>query len=482
MRRPWYSCVMRADLRSTLTRPEFLLITALAFVTRFWGLLDPRAVVWDEIHFQRFAGAYFTGAYYVDVHPPLGKLLLAGAARLLGVSGAALAALAPAPELRVLPALAGALVIPVVYLLLRELGTGRRVATLAAALLLADNALLVESRFILVDSMLILFGMTAVLLYLMARNGSGASRWMLLTAAAATGGAAASTKWTGLSALGLILLAWSAEALMQRRDWRALLREAAVLAFVPAAIYVASFAVHFALLNRTGPGDLWMSARFQASLAGNPLHAAGGRESFVRSMVDLNRTMTNINIGWASDTNAAASPWFTWPIAKHSVAFWSLIEPGAGTQRWIVMFANPIVWWGTLLGIVVIVAAAIARRAQLARHRTLLLFLAAGYALNFIPFAFIRRPMFLYHYFFALIFSVMLAAAGIGALAGWTDTDGEDGWRFSSRRSCAIYTAVIGLAAMSFLYFAPMSYGRPLSAASVLHRRWLLERHRGQLG
>src|ERR1022692_4082525 len=106
---------MRADLRSTFTRPELVVLTALALITRCWGLFDPRAVVWDEIHFERFAGAYFTGAYYGAVPPPLGKLLLAGAARLLGISGAALAAHAPAPELRVLPALAGALIIPVVY-------------------------------------------------------------------------------------------------------------------------------------------------------------------------------------------------------------------------------------------------------------------------------------------------------------------------------------------------------------------------------
>jgi dolichyl-phosphate-mannose-protein mannosyltransferase len=470
---------MRADLRSTLTRPEFLLLTALALVTRFWGLFDPRVVVWDEIHFERFAGAYFTGAYYIDVHPPLGKLLLAGAARLLGVSGAALAAHTPTPELRVLPALAGALIIPVIYLLLRELGTGRRVATLAAAFLLADNALLVESRFILMDSMLILFGMAAVLFYLMARNRDGASRWTLLAAAAAAAGAAAAVKWTGLSALGLILLAWSAEGLARRRDWRALCREAAVLACVPAAIYVASFAAHFALLKKTGPGDLWMSRQFQATLAGNPLYEAGAGGSFVQSMVELNRTMGSINIAWASDTNAAASPWYTWPIAKHPVGFWSLVEPDAGTERWIVLFGNPIVWWGALFGVAALVAAVIARRGELARHRIALLFLTAGYAFNFIPFAFIKRPMFLYHYFFALIFSVMLAATGVGALAGWTDTRDESRWSFSSRRSRALYAAVIGVATVAFLYFAPMSYGRPLSAAGVLHRRWLLERHGG---
>jgi len=467
-------------MRQSFSRPEFVALSALAVVTRFWGLLDPRAVVWDETHFEKFAGAYFTGAYYLDVHPPLGKLLLAGAAKLLGVTGAVLAAPEPAPALRALPALAGALIIPVTYLLLCELGAGRRVATLAAAFLLVDNALLVESRFILTDSMLLCFGMGALLCYATARNRTGRARWLWLALTGATAGAAASIKWTGLSALGLVLLAWAVESLWSRRKMAILVREKAVLVLVPIAVYVASFAVHFALLRKGGTGDLWMSPQFQATLVGDPRYEAGAQESFVRSFLDLNRVMGGINIAWATDTNAAASPWYTWPIAKHPIGFWSNIDAGTGAQRWIVLLPNPIVWWGALIGMGAVAAAAVARRAELSRHRVLLAALATGYALNFVPFAFIKRPMYLYHYFFALIFSVMLAAVGAGALAGWTGGDDAPGFGFRASRSRALYAAALGLAAVAFLYFAPMSYGRPLSANAVMHRRILLERNRGR--
>ena len=99
-------------------------------------------------------------------------------------------------------------------------------------------------------------------------------------------------------------------------------------------------------------------------------------------------------------------------------------------------FANPVVWFGALLGSAAVLVAALRGSTRLAPHRHALLFLAAGYAINFVPFALIKRPMYLSHYFIALIVSA------------------------------------------TFAYLAPMSYGWSLSAPAVVHRRWVIERRR----
>ncbi len=459
-------------------QPELLVLTALAFIARFAGLFSPREVVWDEVHYERFAGAYFTGNYYVDVHPPLGKLLFAAAAKLLGVSGALLANTEPAPLLRVLPAAVGALLIPLLYLLLRELGGGRRTATFGAALLLADNALLVESRFILPDVMLLFFGMLAILLGAMARAAGGSRRWWLLAGASAAGGVAVSIKWTGLSALGLIGLVWLIDTVRVRRvDWKTLLRDSATMTLIPVSIYVAAFAIHFRLLPHAGSGNMWMSERFRSTLVGDPAFDKSARIPFATAFVELNRQMGAINGEWGTSDHPAASKWYTWPIAKHSIGFWSQTDAESRTERWIVLFANPIVWWGAMIGMVVVGAALVKRAGMLAHRRDVLIALGIGYVANFVPFAFIQRPMFLYHYFFALIYGVLFASIGVGALAGWDDD--RTPFRSASDPSSRLFVGVLGAAALLFAYLAPMSYGSALSAEGVMHRRWILERHVG---
>ncbi len=53
------------------------IVAALAILTRVWNIHHPGQVVFDEVHFGKFASYYLTRTYFFDVHPPLGKMLLA---------------------------------------------------------------------------------------------------------------------------------------------------------------------------------------------------------------------------------------------------------------------------------------------------------------------------------------------------------------------------------------------------------------------
>ena len=458
-------------------RLELVILTALAFITRFWGLFHPNAVVFDEVYFKQFAGDYLTGSYYFDIHPPLGKLILGGWAAITHQSAAALISpTTPDPVMRVIPALAGALIIPVFYLFLRQLRASRKVATLGATLLLLDNALLVESRFTLIDSLLVLFGLGGVTLFLAAhRARQRYQRMVLIGLSGLVCGLAGSTKWTGLTALGLVGLAWLVEAIRRGRHQARLplIGELGLLTILPFMVYAGVFWIHFALLPNSGPGDAFMPQRFQATLVGNAAYNPDIHEGFWQKFNDLNLEMEDAETSLKTATHPYSSRWYTWPIMKRTVYYWQGPVATDGKQGNIYLLGNPVVWWGILAGFFILIMAGWAEaRRKLRPYRTILGFLAIGYIINFLPFSQIVRVMFLYHYFFALLYSLAFVTIGIGALAGWMDDD-QDAWHFSSRTSMYAYTGIVGAALIAFVYFSPLSYGIAISPTQLANRMWL---------
>lgn len=442
----------------------------------FWNLFSPRAVVFDEVYYERFAGYYMTGAHFFDVHPPLGRLLFFGLASVLGISPDSLVGGMPEPTLRILPAAFGAALVPLVFVVLRQLGSSRRVATLGALAILLDNALLTISRLILPDIFLIVFGLAAVSSYLAARTREGRGRLAFLALSGLLAGCAFSVKWTGASGLGVVLAAWFIEWIRGGRDWRRFVRESAILVVIPVAVYVAAWSAHFALIKHAGENDLLMSTEFRMQLPGDSRYdPAAPRLSLWAKMADVHHAMSFGNASLEHMTHASASPWYTWPTMKHPIGMWqrdSTMTP-TSPHTMIILLGNPVVWWAALLGAGLGVAEFFRRRQTFAGREFGFLLLFGGLLLNYVPFMAIRRLMYLYHYLFALVYLVALAAFSCGVLAGWMDDDRAP-WRWSSRRSAWLYSGLVALMVAGFVYYLPFSYGWTISAAAYDQRFWLL--------
>jgi dolichyl-phosphate-mannose-protein mannosyltransferase len=466
---------MRARLRPP-GPPELYVLTALAAVTRFWALFTPRAVVFDEVHYEKYVADYLAHVFYVDVHPPLANQIFMLWARLMHVSIATLAGPHPAPVMRVVPALAGTLIIPVFYLLLRQLGVSRRLATLGAALLLLDNALLVESRVLVPDAMLVLFNLCAVTIFLSARRTTGRVRWRRLAAAALFAGLAVCIKWTGLSALGVIGLVWVVDTVRARPPRGRCLGEGSLLLAVPVALYLSVFAVHFAWLTRNGPGAMFMPAAFRSTLSGSPTFRADAHVSFVHEFFDLNYAMRQEDAALVGRTNTAASPWYAWPLIQRAITFWAGPRLADGRQSTIYLEGNPVLWYGIPVALLIAALGFERRRRLFGPWRDPLAIVAAGYLINFLPFIPIQRLMYQYSYFMAFVYSLALAVMATGAWTG--EASGADGaWRWPRGRRAAWYYGILMLAVAGFVWFAPVTYGWPLSQRSFDLRFWLVTRH-----
>lgn len=282
-----------------------LLYTLLSIFTRLYRIGSNARVVWDEAHFGKFGSYYIRRTFYFDVHPPLGKILVGLAGVLSGYDGSFdFDSGGKYPEgvnyvgMRVIMAIYGIAMVPIAFLTAQRLDWNWRAKHLLTLMVLFDNGWLTISRFVLLDSMLLVFTFAVVLgLVSFHRLGDRPFTkvwwfWLFFTGVAI--GCVTSVKLVGLFATTLVGM-YTAEDLWNKlgdtkmpvrtylRHWCARI---VGLIVIPACVYLLSFWMHFAILNKTGPGDAQMSSLFQANLEGSdmaksPLEAAyGSRVTF----------------------------------------------------------------------------------------------------------------------------------------------------------------------------------------------------------
>ncbi|CAG8739794.1 18878_t:CDS:2, partial [Acaulospora morrowiae] len=231
------------------------ILTILSFATRFYMISHPKEVVFDEVHFGKFASYYLKRTYYFDVHPPLGKLMIAAMGWILGYDGHFdfnkigvdyIQNDVPYVGLRSLPAALGALYVPLAYQIMKESGYPMITAILAAGLFYKYRLREFSNEW-----------------------------WYWLIATGVTLGLTLSVKMVGLFTVFTIGYAviydlWNLldikRGLSMDHIRKHFLARALGLIVVPIAVYLFWFYIHFLILNTSGPGDAFMSASFQETL------------------------------------------------------------------------------------------------------------------------------------------------------------------------------------------------------------------------
>lgn len=432
-------------------KTSLLILIVASFAVHFAFFGQPNETVFDEVHFGKFVSSYYTGQYHFDIHPPLGKLIIAGFARVFDFrpehSFAEIGQ--PFPDstylsLRFLPMLAGALLPIVIYFLALTLGFSTLSALGAGILITLENALLTQSRYILLDSFLLLFGFSGLLFYFKSKQplGGSTSKWLFL--ASISYALTASIKWTGLAFLVLAAMV-ELFSLVKHRRWsiKHLAGRLLFFAAIPLAIYFAVFTIHFSLLKQPGEGDAFMTQGFQ-------------QKNIIGKFLELNWEMYESNATLTA-SHPYSSEWYTWPFMTRTIYYWIHSSENTPTAERIYLIGNPFIWWTSTIAVLYALLSLVSRFKDLKVSDRTLLILLAGWALNYFPFIAIGRVMFLYHYFTSLIFAILILAYLIDHM----------------KRPKKTWLIILAISAVVFIYFAPLSYGLPLEAGSYEQRVWL---------
>jgi len=438
-----------------------IFITVISLITHFSFFGHPNEVVFDEVHFGKFVSGYLTHTYFFDIHPPLGKLIIAGAAKIasftpifnFGTIGEKYAN-TDYLVLRFLPTLAGALLAPIIYLLSRQLKFSKRVSAMAGIFVAFENALLVQSRFILLDAFLLLFGFCAILFFLKFKDENRFPGYLLLSGIFS--GLAGSIKWTGFGFLGLILIFYFIDWIKNNRKLKNALMGIFFLAIVPLLIYSLVFGIHFLLLTNSGTGDAFHSPEFQKTLHGSRYENDENVQpmNMFNKLIELNISLFTSNQGLTA-SHPYSSSWYTWPFMARPIFFWQGSE-ASSTQR-IYSIGNPFVWWFGTFAVIACLFGLIKNliKRNFEKIDSTTIFLLVGYFINFLPFIFIGRVMFIYHYLPALVFSILIVANKI------EKTD----------KSLSVPLALGAM--LIFLLFCPLSYGLSINQEYINLITWL---------
>jgi hypothetical protein len=189
------------------------MIFVIALAMRLWHLDEFPAPVFDEVYFPKFAENYLDNISFYDVHPPLGKFLIAIGILVFGRNEIGY---------RIMPALFGALVPVLVVGLVYRLSYWRNFALLSGFLMLGEGLFLVESRYSLMNVFLVDFGLATQIFLLAGLERKGLYRILLFASSGFMLGATIAVKWNGLwfaFFLGSVgLLVWSLAG-QYRRLW-----------------------------------------------------------------------------------------------------------------------------------------------------------------------------------------------------------------------------------------------------------------------
>jgi dolichyl-phosphate-mannose-protein mannosyltransferase len=195
----------------------------------------------------------------------------------------------PYVAFRALPAILGALTVPVVFDIMWESGYTLPACVVASGLVLLDNAHIGQTRLILLDATLVFAMACSLLAYIKFYKLRHVPfsrkwwKWLLLTGFALS--CVISTKYVGLFAFLTVGAAvaidlWDLLDANRRQGALTLFEfgkhfvaRVVGLIVVPFLFYLFWFQVHFSILTRSGPGDDFMTPEFQETLSDNLMSA-----------------------------------------------------------------------------------------------------------------------------------------------------------------------------------------------------------------
>lgn len=499
---------MPAALNSNLSLPKRTLtifaVLALSAYTYLYNYDQPARLYWDEAYHVASAERYLQGVFFMEPHPPLGKLFIALGELIVEpnkeINKSELVNEDHLKEIpkglsfkgyRLFPALFGWLSCFLFFIICLQLTRSYPLAALASSAVIFDNALILHSRAAMLESAQIFFILATICLgishyqYFKSKPLQKKATRELASylALGALFGAAISVKVTSLILLLLLAALILIDAKMQQDSKLKVLINAlakiSCFVFSAAIIFIIQWQIHFSLATKINNNKL-----YEASAQYLMLLKEGQNDSFSNFSIMLRdsyhyfkryeKGVPKLNPFKENENGSHPS---VWPVMGGSISYrWERVEQSEtdttelGAVRYLYLIPNPAVWFLAfiaLLSSLKILAVRLFWGHSLVAKAdqdklTLLLLGYLGYM--FVMFQ-IPRVMYLYHYFIPLLFSLLMGVVLINSRLKL----------LLEKRNIVVWTSLVLLALNIFTlyhFFLPITSYEPLSSYEFMRRSW----------
>ena len=397
---------------------------------------------------------------YEITHPPLGKLILSLGIQLFGMNPFGW---------RFMGTLTGVIMLPVIYLFGKMLFKKTKYAAFATILLAADFMHFAQTRIGTIDSYSILWIM--LMYFFMFQftqanfNKQKLSKSIVpLFLSGLFFGIGAATKWLCMYAGAGLLVIFLITMWKRSREYRfakqsrapdyerivktykynvAIILASCVFFFIliPVGIYLLSYIPYTQVT--TGRAYEWINTddlKYHYSVVGNQFY-----------MLNYHSTLDPATV------HPFSSMWYSWPADVRPVLFFNGHNDVTGTVSTLSTMGNPLIWWtGVVACIWLIVDSAKGKH----KHWGIT-FLAVAALSQFMPWWFISREVFIYHYFATVPFLILL-------IVYWLQNMEQD-YKYGKQFGWIFVAACVGM----FIAFYPVITGIPANPDYLAALRWL---------
>lgn len=404
------------------------------------------SMYFDEIYHGRTAYEFLHGLQtYENTHPPLGKIFIALGIIMFGMNPFGW---------RIVGVLFGIAMVPMVYLFAKRLTKNTPASALACVMFSFDFMHFTQTRIATIDVYITFF--VICMYYFMYRYSRMSfydtplkKTFVPLSACGICMGLGIACKWTGMYAgAGLAVIFF---AVLYRRYREYLYAKAApkertenishasiLKSFVPCTKKTIFFCIIFFVAI---PALFYLLSYLPFVDSGHP--------GLWSRMLQNQETMFSYHSTLES-THPYSSPWYQWPTMVRPIWYYSGIA-GETLREGISAFGNPLVWWAGIPAFAYMLWLCIKKK-----DRTAAL-LTVGYLAQYLPWFFVTRVTFIYHYFPSVVFVVLMV---IYSLMQWRNK--------LSKRGFLLLLTLYGAAVFAlFLLFYPVLSGQSVEAAFV---------------